>query len=228
MDDQSGHKAMRLAFAACVCMTIFTAKAATIAPRSYSTTIDRPTATATFSIQFDRAPDLFTVDTAGRQADSFQFWTDSNAPDPVGRAYAGLFGELPPDTQAVITAVEIPRLNQLEIVWVKPLTWEGPRSSGGWGSVEQHVAYTLTDDHLLSFTMPLSFLRDTDGDFYYAFETYDYGSWGGQTFSGIRGERYEVPPVPDPACATLLVVGAATLLAWQRRRRTDAISAPCG
>jgi hypothetical protein len=218
MEYQFSLKAMKLFLAGCLTISMLAPASATIAPLWYSTSVDSASSTATFLVKFDSAPDLFTADEFGRQADSFQFWVDSEAPDAIARTYGALSGDLPPDTQTVISAQEIPSLNQLEIIWPKPLTWSGPRDRGGWGSIEGHMPYTLTPDNVLSFNVPLSLLRDMDGKFYYTFETYQYGAWGGVDYSGVSGKYYSVPAVPEPSAAALFFVGLSMLMACTRRR----------
>lgn len=218
MDFRFSLKRTGFLLATCLSITMLAPASAQIAPLWYSTSVDLASSTATFSVQFDSTPDLFTVDEYRRQADSFQYWVDSEAPDPIGRTYAALFGELPPDTQTVISAQEIPTLNQLEFIWVKPLSWPGPRSSGGWGSIEGHRPYTLTADNVLSFDVPLCLLRDCDGTFYYAFETYQFGASGGVIYSGVSGEFYSVPAIPEPSAAILLLLGLGMITPCMRRR----------
>jgi hypothetical protein len=193
------------------------ASADAITPLWYGSWVHSPSATATFFVQFDRAPDLLTMDAFERQADSFQYWTDSEAPDAIGRTFAALRGEIPFGTQTVISAREIPFLNQMELVWPQPDSFTGPRDRGGWGSVEGHAAYRLWGDRLLSFTVPLSLLHDADEHFYYTFETYEYGAWSGVDYDGVSGKFYAVSPVPEPAQVALLLVGVGFLAARGRR-----------
>lgn len=196
------------------------ASADPITPLWYGSLVHRPSETATFFIQFDRAPDLFTIDEFERQADNFQYWTDSEAPNAIERTYAGLRGEIPLGTQTVISSREIPFLNQMEIIWPQADSYTGPRDRGSWGSIEGHSAYHLFGDSLLAFTVPLSLLHDTDGRFYYTFETYEYGAWSGVDYNGVSGKFYAVSPAPEPAQVALLLAGLGLLAArgWRRSR----------
>lgn len=180
---------------------------ATVAPLWYMTTVDPVASTASFSVQFDGPLDLFTIDAYARQADSFQFWVDSAAPDVIRRTYDVLEGLLAPGAQTVISAREIPTLNALETIWVLPLTAPGPRDAGGWGSINSHAAYSLSAGNLLTFSMPWAALRETDGTFYYAFETYAYGGWEGRTWEGVSGKYYEICAVPEPSAPLMLLAG---------------------
>lgn len=190
-----------------------------ITPLWYGSWVDPRAATASFFIHFDRAPDLLTVDEFERQADNFQYWTDSEAPDPIERTYAARRGEIPFGTQSLISSREIPFRNQLEMIWAQPDSYGGPRDRGDWGSVEGHVPYRLFADRLLSFTVPLSLLQDDDGHFYYTFETYEYGAWSGVDYHGVSGRFYAVSPAPEPAQVVLLLGGVGLLAARSRRRQ---------
>jgi hypothetical protein len=196
------------------------ASADPITPLWYGSWVHSPSATATFFVHFDRAPDLLAMDEFERQADTFQYWTDSEAPDPIGRTYAAIRGDIPFGTQTVISAREIPFLNQIEMIWPQPDSYTGPRDRGGWGSIEGHAAYSLWDDRLLSFTVPLALLHDADGHFHYTFETYEFGSGSGVDYHGVSGKFYAVSPVPEPAQAALLLAGVGFLAARNRRRQS--------
>jgi hypothetical protein len=156
----------------------------TIAPLWYGSSIDMAAGMAHFSIGFDRKPDLLTVDAFARQADSFQFWTDTSAPDPIAATYAALQGQIPLGTQSVVSAVDIPVSGKITTIWPQDASYTGPRDSGGWGIIEGYSSYTLGTDNVLGFDVPLALLHAADGVFTYGFETYQYGSWGQVTTSG--------------------------------------------
>jgi hypothetical protein len=195
-----------------------------VQPLSYSTSVDNVAGTASFQVKFDSRPDFYTVDHVFRQADSVQFWVDAVARDPMTRAYNVLDGKLTTHSQNVISFHEIPSTNQLQIIWVAPLTEPGPRSSTGWGFVAGSVDYSLTTDNVLSFEVPLSLLRDTDGIFYYDFATYQYGGGGIPVFTGASSISYDTPvlyapPVPEPGISWLMMGGMALLAFLSRRSR---------
>jgi len=193
---------------------------APIAAVHYGSTVDLGTGMAHFALQFDRAPDLFTVDAVSRQADTFQFWTDTVAADPIASTDAGVAGAGPLGTQAVLTAVDIPSTGKLTYIWPQDPGYTGPRDSGGWGIVEAQGAYVLSGD-TVTFDVPLSLLRAPDGKFYYGFETYQYGAWAGVDYFGEAGKDYWVTCVPEPSQALLLLAGLAALAAGLRRRRSS-------
>jgi hypothetical protein len=199
-----------------VLVPVSLASAAPVTPLTYSTSVDIAAQTATFQVKFDHTPDLLTVDAYFRQADCFQFWVDAVAPDPMERAYAGLSGTLPADTQTVISTREIPRTGALEIIWIAPLDAPGARDRGGWGSVAGSTPYSLATDNTVAFTLPLSLLRDTDGDFYYSLATFAYGAQGYPVYSGVSGCAY---PVPVPGALLLGTFGVG-LAGWRRRCMT--------
>jgi hypothetical protein len=175
---------------------------------------------ARFSIRFDRTPDLLTVDAYLRQADTFQFWTDTASRDPINSTYAAMRGDVPLGTQSVLTAVDIPSSGKMSYIWPQDASYTGPRDSGGWGQIQGSGAFTLAPDNTLSFEVPLSMLHASDGVFAFGFETYQYGAWGEIDYFGVSGKDYWVTScVPEPAEAVLLGAGLLLLSMWARRRR---------
>jgi hypothetical protein len=191
-----------------------------IQPVWYATSVDSSAGMAHFSIRFDRAPDLVTADEFFRSADGFQFWTDTASDDPIGSTYAGILGEGPLGTQAVLTNTNIPGTGSLAVIWPQDPSYTGPRDPGGWGSIEAYGDYTLGPDNSVSFDLPLSLLHAADGVFYYVFETYQYGAGGLIDYAGISGQEYFVTYVPEPAEVLLLASGLAVLAFMARRRQT--------
>jgi hypothetical protein len=189
-----------------------------IAPLWYGSSVDMGAGMARFSIGFDRRPDLLTVDAFARQADSFQFWTDTRSRDPIADTYAALAGSVPLGTQSVVTAVEIPGTGKMATVWPQDATYAGPRDSGGWGIVEGRSSYTLGLDNVLSFDVPLALLHAADGVFAYGFETYQYGGWDGVDYFGVSGKDYLISCVPEPSAPLLMGAGLLALGAFARRR----------
>lgn len=186
---------------------------AVVMPLWYGTTVDAINATATFTIQLERALDMVSVDEAGHQADTFQFWVDSEAPDPIGRSYDALFGTAPATTQHVLAVG--PALNTLEAIWVMPLSEPGERDNGGWGAIDATLPFIVSATNVLTFTLPWSAIRETDGIFYYAFQTYESGAWGGYTFEGVSGMSYELP---EPSALLLVMICLAALAVSSRKR----------
>lgn len=194
-----------------------------LAPVSYATSVDVAAGRARFSIEFDRTPDLLTLDAFSNQADTFQFWTDTVSADPLTSTLDGLVGAGPLGTQAVLTAVSIPATGLLDYIWPRDASYTGPRDSGGWGEVQAQGAYFL-DGETVSFEVPLSVLNATaDGNFYYVFETFQYGAGGAVNYFGTSGQEYCVSCVPEPATVLLLGIGLVLLAAMARHARPQPI-----
>jgi hypothetical protein len=182
-----------------------------IQPVWYASTVDMAAGTATFSVRFDRAPDLLTVDEVFRQADAFQYWTDTVSADPIGSTYDGIFGTGPLGTQSVIATGAIPLNGQLTYIWPTLLSDPAPRDPGGWGTVQAYGGYRLAGD-TVSFDVSLVLLHaQADGRFNYAFETYQFGAGGTVDYLGVSGQAYEVPAVPEPSPSAMLGVGMLLL-----------------
>jgi Ca2+-binding RTX toxin-like protein len=107
-----------------------------------------------FSIEFDAPPDFFTVDGAGRQKDSFQFYIDLDASPTVNQNTVEL----------IIRGEEINLSGEIAI---RAAEGEGGPHSGGWGPVLATVPYVLSGN-TLSFDVPASIMGDPG-----AFFTYD-------------------------------------------------------
>ena len=120
-------------------------------------------------------PDFFTLDTFGRQADSFQFYIDSELNDPTPfNSYL---------VDVLIRGEEIHVGGGIPIRNAQPFGTGGP-DSGGWGPLVGSVAYSLSalgnGEAKLNFAVPTNLIN---GPFLYGVETYGYGS---ATSSDIR------------------------------------------
>lgn len=197
-----------------------------IAPLWYASTVDPTAGTATFSIRFDRRPDLLTVDEFLRQADTFQYWTDTASTDPVRSTLDGINGDGPLGTQSVLTAVDIPATGRMTYIWPQDASYTGPRDAGGWGAIQGSGSYLLGPDDTVSFVVPLALLHAPDGVFNYVFETYQYGAGGETDYFGVSGQAYWVSNVPEPCAAMLLAGGLALLALPAAARRRSPLALP--
>lgn len=131
-----------------------------------SVVVDTTNAQALFTIDFSESPDFFTVDSAGRQADSFQFFVDADGGLPVFRG-SPYFAE----ADTIIRGEEIHLTGNIPI---RDTFGEGGSNSGGWGPIRGSITYTLDQD-VLTFSVPIGLLNDADGLLSYNLETYEFG-----------------------------------------------------
>jgi hypothetical protein len=130
----------------------------------------------TFKIVFNQTPDFFTTDSAGRQANSFQYFI-------VGDQSLSY----PSNYDSIIRGEEIhTSINLIPIRNAVPPDYSDPRS-GGWGTIRGEVPYTIRG-RVLTFTVPLSLITD-QGDVSaidYRLETYQFGELTGVVESDIQ------------------------------------------
>ncbi|MHC5028354.1 MAG: hypothetical protein ACYTGR_16505 [Planctomycetota bacterium] len=152
-----------------------------------------------FTIEFDRAPDFFTLDDIGRQHDAFQFYVDSNPATGGPGPYAW---------DRIVRGAEIHFDNDVRIR-DSTLPDVPGEPSGGWGPVVDAVPYALSDTEL-SFSVSFESLGTTTGVFEYDFLTTHYGA------ASFFADGLVSQPIPTPASALLLLA----CLSLQGRRRT--------
>jgi Ca2+-binding RTX toxin-like protein len=133
---------------------------------SQSVNVDLNTSQATFTLTFNSPPDFFTVDSANRQADSFQYYVDADGEIPVPRASS--LNEL----EAIIRGDEIARTNRIVI---RDVQGDGGPNAGGWGPERGSVPFTINGS-TLTFTLALSLIGDSNGDFSYNIESFESGT----------------------------------------------------
>jgi hypothetical protein len=158
----------------------------------------------TFTLQFNRAPEFFTCDQYGRQADAFQFYIATSTNIPVfypPRPYASL-----------IRGGEIQYGNGLIIRNDGPPDNSDPRSDG-WGSVRGSVPYTLNTDTLM-FCVPAEVL-DVQGPFAYSLLL---TSFGVATHTPYAGDSGGPIPVPEPAPFSFALAAAITRLCFRKSK----------
>jgi hypothetical protein len=172
----------------------------------YSAVVDPLAQTATFSIEYVTLPDLGSTVPTGQPVDSFVFWVDPDAPVALDRAQSHNNGTLPDSRQTFIASDTVPLTGQLQASWVQDnTTYTGPTGVGGWGSVQSYLDYGFVGN-VLSFTVPLSLLQDTDGTFYYTLAVLHAGGTVGDTF-GHNGVSVMASAVPEPETLWLMLAG---------------------
>jgi hypothetical protein len=172
---------------------------------SQSAVFNPTTGTVQFSITFNQPPDFFTVDSFGRQANSFQFFIVGDPSLPYPKNFDSIIrGE-----EIHITGNTIP---------TRASTPHDPDpASGGWGPILGEVPFSLSVD-TLTFSSPLFLIsaHSVDGIFTYNLELYEFGALTDFVTS---------TSVPAPilgAGLPGLVAACGGLLAWWRRRRKAA------
>jgi hypothetical protein len=137
---------------------------------SESAVFDPATGQVTFTLTFNSPPDFQTVDSLGRQADSFQYYIIGDPSLPYPYYY---------DT--IIRGEELhlssPVLRVRNATPTDPT--DPPSVSGGWGTVRGVVPYQLTGN-VLTFSTPLGLISDHSADGHF---TYDLilTQYGGET-----------------------------------------------
>lgn len=163
---------------------------------------------ALFTIEFNEVPDFFTIDNFGRQADSFQYYIDTDGELPVFRNY-------PDELDIIIRGEEIHVAGDIRIRNALPIG-SGGSNSGGWGLIRGSVPYTLNGT-VLTFSAPLELIGNSDGLFSYHLETYEFGSGNGSAIERRSVVQSSLPtPVPDHTSTIGLLalgsLGAASIL----------------
>jgi hypothetical protein len=109
---------------------------------SQNLTLDAKDQTADFNLTFNQTPDFSTLDSQGRQANSFQI--DFAGTYPVaGKAF-------PNDLTSVVRGSEIHFAGVLPI---RSTIGSGGPNAGGWGPTVDSVPFTLVGDSV-SFSVP--------------------------------------------------------------------------
>ncbi len=168
-----------------------------------------------FTINFNKAPDFFTVDEFDRQADSFQYFIDPSGELPIFRppsAYSNL--------SSIIRGEEIHVSGDVRIRDVFSVDPSEP-NSGGWGKIRGSAPYSL-DGTVLKFSAPLQFIGDSDGLFSYRLELYEFGGWNGLT----NENKSTIASVPEPNFALGALTFGALSLGLRRKRKHKLAPSP--
>lgn len=145
-----------------------------------SVEVNSTTQEALFTIGFNEVPDFLSVDEFGAQADSFQYFIDADREFPV------------PGAEGLDTIIRGEEIHIAGDVRVRQVSGDGGPNSGGFGPIRGSVPFNLNGS-VLTFSTPLQLLGDSDGQFSYALEWYEFGSFRGRSQSGV--------PVPEPSSA---------------------------
>ena len=174
-----------------------------------SAAVDAQRKRASFALHFDKAPDLYTLDSAGRVADSFQYEIDADGPAP---------GEFPVnDVDAVVRGDEIHAANALRVRGGFHDAPDPDPLAGGWGPVRTTVPFDLDGRHL-TFEVPLEAFGDgaMDGIFSYRVFTTDFGLTTSQVEDSVGAIAV---PLPPGAWGAGLALSAWVACAFQARVR---------
>jgi len=175
----------------------------------YGSTVDNSNHEVTFFIKFNNEPDFFTVDGAGRQADSFQYYVDVDALSSTPEQN---------NAESIVRGEEIHLYGEIKIRDRYGNDGTDP-NSGGWGPILGSLPYILSGD-LLSFTAPWSFLKDDDGVFTYQLLLTEYGGMTDMVY-GLSGKNYShvTSAVPLPAAVWFLLPGLAGIFVTVKGRK---------
>jgi hypothetical protein len=175
---------------------------------SQDVTFNANTGVADFLITFDSTPDFFSADAFGRQADSFQFFINTN-PSPTPFDMPTLWR----NATTIIRGEEIHVFGDIPIRARTPSSSDP--SSGGWGSMRGLVPFSISGASV-NFSVSMAALGVT-GDFSYLLEGYDYGA-GIYDFVGTSNA---VPEFSTHLTDALLLVPFAIQLLWKMRKRVS-------
>ena len=155
-----------------------------------------------FTIGFNQPPD-FTVNSQGRQANSFQYFIVGDSSLPYPAKYDSIIrGEeihLSADTLRIRNSVP-PDSGPITV-------------TGGWGAVRGEVPFSL-NGNTLTFSTPLSLISDhsLNGTVAYRLESYEFGS-----LTRLAESQFSV--APEPATGAVVAMGGMTLFCWYAWRR---------
>jgi hypothetical protein len=186
------------------CLGYGTSAEAALMVLSQSAEVNLATNSVLFQIEFNRAPDFFTTDEYDRQADSFQYFIDADGGFPIFRGTDTYYSNL----EAIIRG-EIHLGGDVRIRNAWPPDPDMSVGWGGWGSIRGSVPYTLSEN-VFSLLVPLQLIGDSDGNFSYRLEWYEYGA----IQSYIDAET-----VPEPATIFGSFMALGGLAAFQRKNK---------
>jgi hypothetical protein len=186
---------------------------------SSEVTSDALAQTVTFSLHFDRAPDLQTYNAYTNAADEFAIDILNQPLD-----YAVLSGCGGEDLRILSSQY---RITDSLVNYGRVATPAGfaaittPRFSG---SLLMELVPFSQVDSTVTIISPWASLHETDGLFEATLETYRYGAWSGQTIeigtavTHVTSAAVQMSSVPEPASAAIIGTGLSAWLLGRRRR----------
>jgi hypothetical protein len=176
-----------------------------------STSVDLAAQTIGFQIVFNGPPDLLTLDSGGRPADSFQYFIFNASLGPSAFQSWLQLGFVSSDF--VITENAGTMFMQT-----------GASFRGLAVPVYETIPFTLSGN-VLDFAVAFSVLNETDGAFTYLLSSFRFGAETRIGFAGASGgNATQVDPfaeLPLPAALPLFATGLGLmgLLGWRRKRK---------
>jgi len=184
-----------------------------------SAVADLPTQTITFSLTFNRSPDLQLYDVYNNAADEFAI-DILNMPGD----HPMLFGAGGEDVRILSSQYRDPNIMTNFGRMPTPPGYAAVTTPRNLGSTLETLLPLHINGPMVTFTAPYGTLGEIDGNFEAVLQTYRYGSWSGQTWE--VGTVFTQPPlgagslpVPEPASVGVMGTAAAALLLRRSRRR---------
>jgi hypothetical protein len=164
--------------------------------------------TAAFDLQFNHTPDFYTLDSAGRVEDSFQYFIN---PDWTGNTQdlQLAFGQF----RDVVRGDEIHTSGKL-LIRDATIPANPDPTSGGWGPVIAAEPFHVNGDNL-TFAASFNDLRAPKGTFSYEVYTTHFGG----TVSTVQGWAVPLPPAAFMGMAMFGAMGAILGLRKIRQHR---------
>jgi len=161
--------------------------------------------TATFDLQFNQPPDFYTLDSAGRPHDSFQYFINPN--------WSGNTRDLELSYGQFCDVVRGDEIHTSGMLLIRDATIPArpDSTSGGWGPVIAAVPFDAKAGNL-TFTATFNDLRAPKGTFSYEAYTTHFGA----TVSTVQGWAVPLPPA---AWTGLAMLGGMGLFLTGRKLR---------